>query len=102
MVATRNGQTYFVSFQTYEAHAAFFVHDRWARLLLQVIEGYRTEYALHDFVIMHDHVHLLMTPAGALEKSVQLIKGGYSFRARREFLWTGPIWQAWVFGPSPA
>ncbi len=91
-VATSNGQTYFVSFQAAK-HTPLFRNDRWARLLVQVIEGYRTEYALHDFVIMHDHVHMLMTPMGALEKSVQLIKGGYSFRARREFLWKGPIWQ---------
>ncbi len=91
-VATKNGQTYFVSFQTAK-HTPLFRNDRWAQLLLQVIAHYRTGYALHDFVIMQDHVHLLMTPTGALEKSVQLIKGGYSFRARREFSWKGPIWQ---------
>jgi putative transposase len=91
-VATNNGQTYFVSFQTAK-HTPLFRNDRWAQCLLHVIEHYRMEYALHDFVIMHDHVHMLMTPVGALEKSVQLIKGGYSFRARREFLWKGPVWQ---------
>jgi putative transposase len=91
-IATNNGQTYFVSFQSTK-HTPLFRNDRWAQLLLNCIEHYRTEYKLHDFVIMHDHVHLLMTPQGAVEKSVQLIKGGYSFRARREFTWKGPIWQ---------
>jgi putative transposase len=28
-----------------------------------------------------------------LEKSVQLIKGGFSFRAKRELQWPGDIWQ---------
>ncbi|MGD0974845.1 MAG: transposase [Candidatus Korobacteraceae bacterium] len=34
---------------------------------------------------MPDHVHLLLTPAAAisLERTMQLIKGGFSYRARR-------------------
>jgi putative transposase len=50
-------------------------------------------YKLHAYVIMPDHLHLLMTPAESVEKSVQLIKGGFSFRAKRELEWTGEIWQ---------
>jgi putative transposase len=42
---------------------------------------------------MPDHLHMLMTPAESVEKSVQLIKGGFSFRAKRELEWTGEIWQ---------
>jgi putative transposase len=91
-VATNNGQTYFVSFQTAK-HTPLFRNDRWAQFLLNCIERYRTDYKLHDFVIMHDHIHLLMAPRGAVERSVQLIKGGYSCQARREFSWKGPIWQ---------
>jgi len=91
-VATNNGQTYFVSFQTVK-HTPLFRNDRWAQFLLNCIEHYRTDYELHDFVIMRDHIHMLMTPQDAVERSVQLIKGGYSFQARREFSWKGPIWQ---------
>ena len=91
-VVTNNGQTYFVSFQTVK-HTPLFRNDRWAQFLQNCIEHYRADYKLHDFVVMHDHVHLLMTPQGAVERSVQLIKGGYSFQARREFSWKGPIWQ---------
>jgi len=91
-VATNNGQTYFVSFQTAK-HAPLFRNERWAQFLLNMIERYRMDYGLRDFVIMHDHLHLLMTPQGAVARSVQLIKGGYSFQARREFHWKGPIWQ---------
>jgi len=34
---------------------------------------------------MPDHFHLLITPAHevSLEKAVQLIKGGFSFRAKK-------------------
>jgi REP element-mobilizing transposase RayT len=50
-------------------------------------------YQLHAFVIMPDHLHLLITPVESVEKSVQLIKGGFSFRAKRELDWNGEIWQ---------
>jgi putative transposase len=50
-------------------------------------------YHLHAFVIMPDHLHLLITLVESVEKSVQLIKGGFSFRAKRELEWNGEIWQ---------
>lgn len=41
---------------------------------------------LHEFVVMPDHVHALITPAFeiSLERAVQFIKGGYSYRLRKE------------------
>ena len=50
---------------------------------------------VHDFVIMPDHVHILMTVPGevSLEKAMQLIKGGFSFRAPKELGYQGEIWQ---------
>lgn len=42
---------------------------------------------------MPDHLHLLITPCEALEKSVQLFKGGFSYRAKRELGWSKEIWQ---------
>ena len=50
-------------------------------------------YKLHAFVAMPDHLHLLITPFESVEKSMQLIKGGFSFRAKRELQWNGEIWQ---------
>jgi putative transposase len=52
-----------------------------------------TGYELHGYVVMPDHLHLLITPFESVEKSVQLIKGGFSFRAKKEFEWHGDIWQ---------
>jgi len=50
---------------------------------------------IHDFVIMPNHVHILMTLPGemSLEKSMQLIKGSFSFRANKELGFRGEIWQ---------
>jgi putative transposase len=84
---------YFVSTQTAE-RKPFFRHERWARLMLDVVRHYDgSGYKLHAFVIMPDHLHLLVTPMESVEKSVQLIKGGFSFRAKRELDWKGEIWQ---------
>ena len=33
-----------------------------------------------------------LRPAASLELAVQCLKGGFSFRAKREFKWTGGIW----------
>jgi len=92
---TRSNEfAYFVSTQT-AGRKPFFRHDRWARLMLATISHYTgTGYQLHAFVIMPDHLHLLITPVESIEKSIQLIKGGFSFRAKRELEWTGEIWQS--------
>lgn len=41
-------------------------------------------FELYAFVVMPDHVHLLVTPAHdvSLEKVAQLVKGGFSFRLK--------------------
>ena len=51
---------------------------------------------LHEFVIMPDHFHALITPAAEvpLEKAMQFIKGGFSYRARKELKVDTAIWQA--------
>jgi putative transposase len=63
-------------------------------LLLETLAHYREQgkYLLHEFVIMPDHVHLLITPSAeiSLERAVQFVKGGFSFRLK----WRGLVWQA--------
>jgi putative transposase len=53
------------------------------------------KFQLHDFVIMPDHLHLLMTLPGnmTIEKAMQLIKGGFSYRLKKEFGYQGEVWQ---------
>ncbi len=52
--------------------------------------------AQHEFVIVPNHFHLLLTPAAEvpLEKALLLIKGGFSYRAKRELHFAFEIWQA--------
>jgi putative transposase len=73
--------TYFVTFSTWQRRR-FFVVESHARLFLKTIYRYRREgrFALHGFVLMPDHVHLLLTTTQdvTIEHAVQLIKGAYS------------------------
>ena len=91
--ATRNQQTYFVTAKTWEQRP-FFRHERWAELFLAVLYHYRgPEYLVHEFVLMPDHFHILLTPVQALERTVQLIKGGFSRRASVDMESNMTIWQ---------
>jgi putative transposase len=93
-VATRNGQTYFVTSNT-AGRKPFFRYARWAELFIESLYGYRPErFLLHGFVVVPDHFHLLMTPQESLERAVQCIKGGFSFRAKKELGWAGDVWVA--------
>jgi putative transposase len=71
--------------------------DRAAELFLHVLYDYRAQnkFRLHEFVVMPDHFHLLLTVESAMtiERAVQFIKGGFSFRAGKELGMTSPIWQ---------
>ena len=66
-----------------------------AELLIETILHYRTQskYLLHDFVVMPDHLHLILTPNETLERAMQFIKGGSSFRAKKELDRQFEIWQ---------
>src|ERR1700753_3270877 len=50
-------------------------------------------YLLHEFVVMPDHIHVLLTPMTSLEKAVQMIKGGFSSRATKELESRWEVWQ---------
>jgi putative transposase len=61
-------------------------------LRTQVLAG---RFTIHDFVVMPNHVHILLTIPGDLtiERALQVIKGGFSFRAKRELRFAREIWQ---------
>jgi putative transposase len=83
--------TYFVTSATFNRRRLFQVEAN-AELFLEVLQKYRREghYKLHAFVVMPDHIHLLLTPQDAsIELVVGLIKGGFSHRVGSKF----PVWQ---------
>ena len=91
--SSNNCQTYFVTSETW-MRQYLFRNRRWAELFIKALSSYRPDkYLLHEFVVMPDHFHLIITPGESLEKAVQFIKGGFSFRAKRELGFRMEIWQ---------
>ena len=90
--------TYFITASTWQK-MSLFQTDRMARLFLDTLFHYRSEhkYLLHEFVLMPNHFHLLLTPTVSLEKAVQLIKGGFSFRVKKELGYAGEVWESSFF-----
>jgi putative transposase len=83
--------TFFVTTQTYNRRRLFQTEPS-CNLLLETLQHYRREghYKLHAFVVMPDHIHLLLTPNEiTLERTMQLIKGSFSHRLASKL----PVWQ---------
>ncbi|GAC1616194.1 MAG: hypothetical protein PVS2B2_27480 [Candidatus Acidiferrum sp.] len=67
-------------------------------MLVSKIFEYRDggNYLLHEFVLMPNHLHLILTPAESvsLEKAIQLIKGGSSHEIHKVRENKMQIWQS--------
>jgi REP-associated tyrosine transposase len=87
-------RTFFITTVTWQ-RTPLFRNPQKAELMMDVLAHYgkQKKYVLHEFVIMPDHFHLLLTPALeiSLERAVQLIKGGFSYRLGKAK--QGLVWQ---------
>jgi putative transposase len=83
--APQEARTYLITDVTAQRRRLFQVTAN-AELFQETIFDYRErgEFLLHAFVVMPDHFHVLITPVEevSLEKAVQFIKGGFSFRLK--------------------
>jgi putative transposase len=74
-----------------------FQTERNAGLLIDVLRSLVAErkFRLEDFVVMPDHVHLLISVDEdmTIEKAMQLIKGRYPYRLSHGLGLKGEVWQ---------
>ncbi len=94
---TLPGATYFVTTKAWQSTSVFQVHEVAEVLIAKLLEyQQRGNYFLHEFVLMPNHLHLLLTPAASttLEKAMQLIKGGSSHEIHRIRESNSQIWQS--------
>jgi putative transposase len=81
--------TFFLTTICYNRRRIFQI-DRNAELFLEILEHYRPHYLFHAFILMPDHVHLILTPrAKTISQIMNLIKGGFSHRLASKL----PAWQ---------
>jgi putative transposase len=89
-------RTFFVTASTW-GKRSLLQSSRAADLFIRTLLDYRDQrkYQLHDFVVMPDHFHILITVDAdiTIEQVIQLVKGGFSFRAGKELGFKPPVWQ---------
>jgi putative transposase len=87
--------TYAITILTFRRHRHF-QRAANAELFISTLFQHRDKgrFHLHGYVVMPDHVHVLITPATdqSTAKCIQYIKGGYSFAARQQS--PGEIWHS--------
>jgi putative transposase len=68
-----------------------------ALFFIDVLRSYtlKGSFKVHEYVVMPDHFHVLMSldEKTSVERAVQLIKGNFSFRRKKELGLTGEVWQ---------
>ena len=88
--------TYFITFNIWQKRRLLQT-NRSAELFIEILYRFRAEsrYLLHEFVVMPNHVHALLTPLrpNTLERCVGLVKSGFSYRYTRMNRYPGEIWQ---------
>jgi REP-associated tyrosine transposase len=94
---TMPGWTYFVTTKAWQSVSVFQVQEI-ADIVVGKLMEYRNKgnFLLHEFVLMPNHLHLILTPATSvsLEKAVQLIKGGSSHEIHKIRANKMPLWQS--------
>jgi putative transposase len=91
--------TYFVTANVLQRKSLFHV-EKISRLFIEVLMDYRTQkkYLLHEFVVMPEHLHLIITPTKiTLERAMQCIKGGFSFQLNKNLRAKKDVWQPSFF-----
>jgi len=91
----RQAGVYFATTDTWERRALF-INAALANIALGQIVSCRDRgyYKLHAFVLMPEHLHLLITPSSetTIEKAMQMIKGGSAHQMGLERPQQFPIW----------
>jgi REP-associated tyrosine transposase len=96
MRATASARTFFVASSISDKRNPL-QSERSAGRFVRVLYDYRGQrkFRLHEFVVVPDHFHALLSVGSdvTIERAVQFIKGGFAFRAGREFGFIAPVWQ---------
>ena len=89
-------KTYFITSSAY-MHQNLFQRTETVKLLLSTIFRHRdnNEFRVHEYVIMPNHVHMLISleDGHSVSRAVQLIKGGFSHAIGKAGSKLKAVWQ---------
>lgn len=93
---THPDSSYFITTKCAENRSIFQVPEN-VKILIDILWKYRNQhiYDLHEFVVMPNHLHVLLTPSQttSLEKCIQFIKGASSHEIHKQRSHKLEIWQ---------
>jgi putative transposase len=88
--------TYFVTSRTWESRKLFVTEPMCQHFVDNFVRYQQVQaFALHAFVLMPNHFHILLTPVRdkTLERAVQLINGGSAHTLGKELHLRFPVWR---------
>jgi putative transposase len=88
-------KTYFITASAY-MHQNLFQRTETADLLVTTLFVYRDrgEFLLHEFVVMPNHIHLLLSIDEAhIGRAMQMVKGGFSHAMGQSGVKPKAVWQ---------
>jgi len=95
-----DGSTYFLTFRAHKRHESPLAHEDLASIVEEILWlGFGERYTLEAYVIMPDHVHLLISPIGerTLSRILQGLKGFSARQINRKLGRKGKFWQDETF-----
>jgi putative transposase len=89
------GATYFITARVDSSMGYPFSNHELASFMVSCLYRQESQYIIHEFVIMPDHFHLIMTPTidSSLPKIMQILKGGSSYTINKRLNRSGKFWQ---------
>jgi len=88
--------THFITIPTFH-RKRIFQNQRYGELLTETLMHLRQEFKvlLHDYVIMPDHVHLLLTTYGAVDATtvVRTLQTRFANELTNQFGYSGELWE---------
>ena len=94
------GSTYFISFRVDSKRGKPFLNEGAAKLMIATLHRYnQKKYILHAFVVMPDHVHIIIKPIlnNSLIKIMHNLKGSSAYEINKHFNLSGKFWQSESF-----
>ena len=90
------GSTYFITTRVHaELGKPFFNQDLAAEMTVALYKGDKESYDLNAFVVMPDHVHIIMKPlfGKKLHEIMKILKGSTAYQFNKILNRTGKFWQ---------
>ena len=90
------GSTYFITIRVHREVGRPFLDAQLAKIVISaLVEADKKSYDLYAFVVMPDHVHMLIKPlfGKKLSSIMKILKGATAYQINQKLMRSGKFWQ---------